>query len=389
MSPEQAKELIDRYVQGNASLEEIRLIEAFYLKKSRSDGELELRGLSDNERASWEALARQIDKKPIREVSRFSLRLKFGIAASIALLAALGYFWQYHVPYQNTSSHSLSLSGEAVDAGPGGNKAIVILPDGSKHTLGDYKAEIRSIYQGAELVCKVDDGVLYANEVGQTAVSGIGEERYQTIITPNGGQFQVVLPDGTKVWLNAASSLKYPVSFSGNSRKVYLEGEAYFEVMKNAAAPFVVKSEKQSVTVLGTHFNVNTYLDEKVIRTTLLEGSVSVRDDSKGQEVLIKPGEQLELTGQMNVRKVDVANAVAWKNGRFNFQDQSLEEVLRQLARWYDIDVVYDGPAPKVEFYGGAYRDAQLSTVLQLLESAEITFSIEDGRRLVISSPKR
>lgn len=378
MSPEQAKELVDKYVQGNASPEEIRLVEDFYLKKTRLDAEFDIKDLSDNERASWKALARQIDRKPISKVSVFSLPMKLGIAASIALMATLGYFWQYHISHQVTSSPSLSLGGEAADAEPGGNKAIVILPDGSKHVLGDDEAEIRSMYQGGELVCKVDDGVLYANEVGQTAVSGIEEERYQTIITPNGGQFKVILPDGTKVWLNAASSLKYPVAFSENSRKVYLEGEAYFEVTKSAAAPFVVKSKKQSVTVLGTHFNVNTYLDEKVIRTTLLEGSVSVRDDSKGQEVLIKPGEQLELTGQMNVRKVDVANAVAWKDGLFDFSESGdVPSVMRQLIRWYDIEVEYKGDIPKKEFRGKISKKVKASDIIELLQYAGINCRLE------------
>ncbi|MGV3509862.1 MAG: FecR family protein, partial [Sphingobacteriaceae bacterium] len=209
------------------------------------------------------------------------------------------------------------------------------------------------------------------------------EVLYNTLSIPRGGQYKVVLPDGTQVWLNAASSLKYPTAFNGNERVVQLEGEAYFEVAKNAAQPFRVEVKDVKVTVLGTHFNINGYTDEAHIKTTLLEGSVKI---SKGPvQQLLHPGEQA-ITGKSSTIEVVKANSdevLAWKNGYFNFHRSNLQEVMRQLSRWYDVDIKYEGKVPDREFGGEISRNSKASEVLKILELSDVHFRIE-GEHIIV-----
>jgi len=229
------------------------------------------------------------------------------------------------------------------------------------------------LLQNGQLVYKTDNSV-------KTAIG------YNTMTTPKGRQFQLVLPDGSKVWLNAASSIRYPTVFTGNERKVEVTGEAYFEVVKNSTSPFRVKiNDEAEVEVLGTHFNVNSYMNEESINTTLLEGSVSVKNSSG--KLILQPGQQARVAGNEKIKlfaEVDVEKVMAWKNGVFNFQDATLEEVMRQLERWYDIDVVYEKNIPRLEFYGKMGRDLSLAAVLRGLEKSNVHFRIEDGRKLVV-----
>jgi len=191
-----------------------------------------------------------------------------------------------------------------------------------------------------------------------------------------------MLPDGTQVWLNAASSITYPVAFTGKQRNVKISREAYFEVMQDKEKPFVVEVDGgMPVEVLGTHFNVNSYTDEGAVKTTLLEGSVRV-----GQGVVLKPGQQVWADGQrLSVRSnINMDKVMAWKNGLFNFEDASLQEVMRQLERWYDITVVYEGRIPDIQFEGEISRNINLSNLLRVLARAEVKFRLEEGRRLVV-----
>jgi ferric-dicitrate binding protein FerR (iron transport regulator) len=211
--------------------------------------------------------------------------------------------------------------------------------------------------------------------------------------TPKGRQFQLVLPDGTKVWLNAASSLRYPTVFDGRLRTVEVTGEAYFEVAKlvnpstGQRVPFHVKvNNKTEIEVLGTHFNINSYDDESAVSTTLLEGSVRVVNGL--EKAVITPGQQARIeTGSSHIKIVPDANVekvMAWKNGVFDFQDATLEEVMRELQRWYNIDVVYEKGVPQLEFIGRMGRDLSLASVLNGLELSRVHFRIEEGRRLVV-----
>jgi ferric-dicitrate binding protein FerR (iron transport regulator) len=206
-----------------------------------------------------------------------------------------------------------------------------------------------------------------------------------TITTPRGGQYQVVLPDGSKVWLNAASSIEFPTSFTGNTRNVSITGEAYFEVAKNAAKPFLVKTNRAVIEVLGTHFNVMAYDDEAEMKTTLLEGAVKVKSGSTSN--YLRHGQQavLNATGQTRVLDdVDVDDATAWKNGIFQFNDAGIEVIMRQASRWYDVNVSYEGQIPVKQFTGRISRKVKASELLNMLAYTGVKFRIE-GKNIIVT----
>ena len=283
------------------------------------------------------------------------------------------------------------------DIAPGGNKAILTLADGS-HIVLDSASKGDLSRQGAMRVIKLDSARLVyreAEKTGDVSVAGLTDVGYNIIQTPRGGQYQVVLADGTQVWLNAASSLKFPTRFDRKERIVDLAGEAYFEVA-HGTAPFKVHVQNASgdggvVEVLGTHFNVNAYADEPAIKTTLLEGSVLVLKG--GEKRLLKPGQQAQVvagpagSGSPAIRLVPDANteeAVAWKNGYFQFEGADLETVMRQLSRWYNMDVSYEGAIPERQFAGQMQRGLYLSEILRILEASNVHFKIE-GKKLVVT----
>jgi ferric-dicitrate binding protein FerR (iron transport regulator) len=219
------------------------------------------------------------------------------------------------------------------------------------------------------------------------------ETVYNTMTTPRGRQFQLTLPDGTMVWLNAASSIRYPTVFTGTERQVEITGEAYFEVTKNIKMPFRVRvDDRADIEVLGTHFNVNAYENEKTLNTTLLEGSIRVLTVSGEQTsrkmtdgVILKPGQQAQLRTELHVfNNTDIDKVMAWKNGAFNFEDLPLEEAMRQLERWYDIKVKYENGVPDIRFGGKIGRDVSLADLLQILAGTKLKFRIEKGRELII-----
>jgi ferric-dicitrate binding protein FerR (iron transport regulator) len=279
------------------------------------------------------------------------------------------------------------------DVAPGGNKAVLILSNGSQIELDSARSGEQLGQEGARVTKQGSDRLVYAGDGdgGQKGTAGLAVQ-YNTVRTPRGGQYQVVLVDGTKVWLNAASSLKFPVSFTGGDRVVELTGEAYFEVAHDKM-PFKVRmGNGREVQVLGTHFNVNAYDDEAVIRTTLLEGSVRFVADGSGK--VLKPGQQAVVSNGASapgsgasievISDADVEGAVAWKNGYFQFNGADTKTVMRQLSRWYDINVKYEGPVPERSFGGGIQRNLHLSAVLRVLEESNVHFRIE-GNILVVT----
>ncbi|SEW00832.1 FecR family protein [Chitinophaga sp. YR573] len=302
----------------------------------------------------------------IRPMTPTPLRVTFlrrwgWIAASVLLLLATGTF----VLRSLNTSHPAQ---PPQDITPGGNKAILTLGDGSTVTLDSANRLIR---QGIR-----QTGGQLVYDAQSTAIS------YNTLTTPRGGQFQVRLPDGTMVWLNAASSLRYPTTFTGGERRVEISGEAYFEVVKDPRQPFKVKiGEQGEVEVLGTHFNVDAYPDESSINTTLLEGAVRVNN-----KVVLKPGQQAQAANNSikTINNANIAKVMAWKNGLFNFEDASLREVMQQLARWYDLQIVYEQNVPDMYFEGEMSRDMNLSQVLDGLQKTGVRFRIEAGKRLVV-----
>ncbi|WP_316817519.1 FecR family protein [Pedobacter nyackensis] len=307
---------------------------------------------------------------------------KIAAAAVILITLSVGSF--YYLSPQ-------SLSGTlANDIAPGGNKAILTLANGEKIVLTDAKNGDLAAQSGV-VVTKLTDGKIVYTVKDQAATT-----KANSIETPKGGQYQVVLPDGTKVLLNAASVLTFPTSFTTvKERRVQLKGEAYFEVAKvmmkdkelkskEHRMPFIVVTNKEEIKVLGTHFNVNSYVDEPVSRTTLVEGSVMV--DAFGASQMLTPGNQAVAgNGTLTVAEANMEEVLAWKNGSFMFESEDIASVMRKISRWYDVDVVYEGAIPKDRFGGTVSRFSNVSKVLSKLElTNKVHFRIE-GRRIIVT----
>lgn len=264
---------------------------------------------------------------------------------------------------------------------PGSNKATLILGNGKQIILSAVKDGRLALDGGAEIK-KAADGQLTYRKTAQPGTDTV----LNSIITPVGGQYNLTLVDGTRVWLNASSSIKYPTAFNGSSRQVELTGEAYFEVAHNASKPFKVLSNGQQVEVLGTHFNVNAYADEGIVTTTLLQGSVRVIIPT-GTRVLV-PGQQAVVyaggRGAIKlVKDADIDEAIAWKEGYFQFNQADVHQVMRQLSRWYDIRVSYRNPASTRQFQGAIQRDLRFSQVLRILEKSNMHFTV-NGKEVVV-----
>ena len=308
-------------------------------------------------------------------------------AAIIILISISGYFFNKW----NRSAKDEIVKTEPIqelnnDVLPGGNKAILTLANGSQIVL-DSAANGIVAQQGNTEVMKLANGQLVYKGAGDQA----NEVLYNTMVTPAGGQYRLILPDGSRVWLNAVSSIRFPTAFIGKERTVEITGEAYFEIAKDLSRPFRVLVRPVSgngvmeVAVLGTHFNINSYRDEPTIKTTLLEGSVKV---SMGTSLtFIKPGQQAQLNNSGIIKVIndaDVAEAVAWKDGRFEFNDADLKTIMRQVMRWYDVDVDYQGNIPDRYFTADISRNKTLSGVLTILKLSDVDFKLE-GKKLTVT----
>ena len=292
---------------------------------------------------------------------------KIAVAASVFLMIGLGtlIFFQ-----KSNLAPTVVASKEINDKKPGKTGAILTLSNGSVIVLDDVRNGLLANQQNTAII-KKNDGIVYTADSNAQTV-------YNTMTTPRARQYNLQLSDGTKVWLNASSSITFPTSFSGKERKVSITGEVYFEVAKDKSRPFMVSVNDMQVNVLGTHFNVNAYEDEKSVNTTLFEGSVLIR--KKNVSVLLKPGQQAEKQKSGTIvinNNVNLDQIIGWKNGTFFFENASLEMVLRQLSRWYDIDIVFEkGIKPRI-FEGEIQRNLQLSQVLKILENSGIHLKIE------------
>lgn len=313
--------------------------------------------------------------KPTRSPKRILINsLKWAAAAVVFIAFSL----TAYLSLQKKKEHVF-----ATDVAPGKNKAILTLADGKKISLSDaMKGDIAK--EAGFSITKTADGQLVYNVAGS---ENVNDTRLNTISTPNGGEWQIQLPDGSTVWLNAASSIQYALNIgTAKQRVVKLDGEAYFEVAKNAAHPFIVETDKQAVEVLGTHFNINSYKDEKVTKTTLLEGSVRVSHKSTNDSEILKPGEQsLVSVSGIAIKEVDVEEAIAWKKGYFMFNNERQESILRKVARWYNVEIEYADPAAKdVMYYGTVSRFEKISKVLTKFEqTGEVHFDIK-GNKLIV-----
>ena len=274
-------------------------------------------------------------------------------------------------PHQDQQQQVAAVKAPIPDLAPGSNKAVLTLADGKQIILDSAQGKI--VQQGNLKVTNIAGKLDYEGK--SNAVE------YHTLSTPMGGQYKLLLPDGTDVWLNAASSITYPTAFVGKERKVTITGEAYFEVAHNARQPFHVKVNAVDVEVLGTHFNINGYSDEPFVKTTLLEGSVRIKDHEK--TVLINPGEQARVSqladNAITITTADVDEVMAWKNGRFYYNNADLKTIMRQVMRWYDVNVEYKSNVPLRYFTADISRKNNLSAILKILELSNIHFRLEEG----------
>jgi hypothetical protein len=296
-----------------------------------------------------------------------------GIAAMVALLS-IG-IWKWDSSLSHPSPVAKAGKEQPAQIIPGGNKAVLTLAGGQQIVLDSLQNGTLS-RQGNSNVLKLSSGKLAYQTEKNTSASG---SVYNTITTPKGGQYEVALSDGTRVWLNASSSLRFPSSFTGNDRQVEMTGEVYFEVAQNRDKPFKVKADGFQVQVLGTHFNINAYTDETAFKTTLLEGSVNVHTETGS--VLLEPGQQAIVSpAQRSVRvlrEADTEEAVAWKNGRLQFNNADIPSIMRQIARWYDVEVSYEGVIPPGHFTGAVPRNSSLAKVLEIFSLSQIHFKID------------
>lgn len=372
--------LVDAYLAGKANVKQSATVEQYFDLFSTQPDILET-----------------LDKKAIREIhdrlkAGIDLRIKSkerpgfilnwkytSVAAAVLFICSIGIYF-YRSDQQQVKPFSKNAT-VLPDVAPGGNKAVLTLANGSKISLTDARAGIIANQFGVS-IHKTKNG-----ELVYTHPEAVNQLVYNSIETPKGGQYRLTLPDGTKVWLNAASSLRYPLTFPGNERKVELTGEAYFEVAKNKAKPFKVFTDRQVVEVLGTHFDINAYADEAATRTSLLEGSVKVSSLKSGNEIKIRPGQQAIVSLNISVKNIDVDEAVAWKNGYFMFDEEPLESILRKISRWYDVDIQYsdDSFNKKIYLNGTLSKYSNVSKVLKKLElTGAVHFKIEERKIIVL-----
>lgn len=306
----------------------------------------------------------------------------WAVAAAILILVGGGWLFRNVLNQDIAPDNIIVEAPPATDVEPGGDHAVLTLADGSTVVL-DHSDNGLVTEQGGTKVMKIDGGTLSYNADGTK--QNTPKILYNTVNTPRGGQYRIVLPDGTKVWLNSISSIKFPTEFTEKERKVEITGEVYFEVAHNPARPFEVKHNDISVRVLGTHFNVNTYEDEPDVRVTLLEGAVQVADNYK--QTVLKPGQQAVIADNSSINilnNVSVDEVVAWKDGKFLFNRTSVESVMRMLSRWYDMEYEIKGNISK-HFGGSISRDVPLSKVVEMLKKAGGLDIQTNGNKLIIT----
>lgn len=373
-SPEEVERLLDHFQRSEGHADLKRLIEA-ELDRPIVVADLQADPQFDAAK-TLQSLLEQIpaNKAKLRKLSW----LKYAAAAIVFLMTSFGLWWwmERHLEVNHVQEQVFE------DILPGTHRAQLTFADGRRVALDGTK---EGITMGASSIAYADGSSFLDIDTDRDLASQI-----MTLTTPNGGTYQVTLPDGSKVWLNAASALRYPSRFEGTERRVELVGEGYFSVERTSGStPFIVVTNGQSVEVLGTEFNISAYPDETDIKTTLVEGRVQVGTDRQ-HTIMLMPSEQSVFSsdGKISKTQVDVQQFTAWRKGKFSFDNKTFGQVMAELGRWYDLDIVYEGAVPNKTFYGGAYRNSKLSVVMELLYSADVSYRLE-GRRLIIENVKR
>lgn len=376
MDEQQVLALLKKYKEGTLSPGEKARLETWYINQaSKSQSKL------TREEAD-ETLQNIRGKLPLKHAKVVKLwpYTRYVVVASVLLAVSVGCYLLLHKPH-NTQSDQNKLY--VHDISPGRNGAILTLSNGQQVVLNQVHTG-KVAQQGNTNLQKTGNSLLIYKNSNPAQNAPLA---YNTLTTPRGMQFKVILPDGTLVYLNAASGLRYPVAFTGTERKVELTGEAYFEVTKNKAMPFIVHTAKGDIQVLGTHFNVAAYSDEANMKTTLLEGSVKISQPGKNITKFLKPDQEAVLTDiGINVINVDAEDAVAWKDGIFLFNNDHLDEIMKKISRWYNVDVQFNDEGLKKEAYSGTVsRFALASEVLGKLEElGGVSFRIEPHKIIVM-----
>ena len=380
MDFDKEKDLLKRFTEGTCSDEEKEQVESWYLQEiDKSEPPL----VTENElqRSKYNIWNKFLLKK---HPTAYNTKKYLGYVAAASFLLICGLGLYLHQKPFNQQANSTILVNKAIE--PGGNRATLTLADGTKIDLTEAENGVIASQSNATIK-KTKEGLLIyeaSNDLAQNAT----EQLVNTIDIPKGGQYKLVLPDGTKVWLNSMTSIKYPSSFSGSERRVELKGEAYFEVAKNKHMNFIVQTSKMEVEVLGTHFNVMSYDNEAYQETALLEGSVKVKQKSTGSIKTLKPGYLVSINDendQVSLKEANVESIIAWKNGIFQFDKEDIKTIMKKLERWYDIEVVYEGEITTDQFVGKISKKTNLDDVLKILSQSKIKYRVQ-GKKIIFSS---
>lgn len=379
-------ELADKWLKGTITDVEKQAFEDWYNREagqhpgwSRDIDEQSLRNRLFSNILEKTEIKEQAGGKTLPEIHRRKRLYKWSsVAAAAIIIFAMG-TWVFQ--HQNPSFQAENKqSNVKIDLPPGREAATLTLADGSLIDLDSTQnGEVTT--QGKTVICKQGGQVAYIPPAGKEKLPVL----YNTITTSRGNLYQLVLSDSTRVWLNSASSLHYPAAFSGEARLVELTGEAYFEVAKNTTMPFLVRVNGIEVEVLGTHFNISAYADEDAVKTTLLEGSVKVRNGEGS--VLIKPGEQAAIRNNetvITINEADIDKVTAWQKGFFEFDNAELPAIMRQISRWYNVDIRYEGQPGDKKFGGRISKKLNLGNILTLLEANGVQFALE-GTTLIVT----
>lgn len=367
------EELLKKYQQGTCSPEEIAAVHYLYNLAAASAAD---DSVAEMDQGVGEEIWNRLPAG--RKSYKLYLFKRLSSAAAVILMIGAGYFWFSSKSKEEKEQQAYH------DITPGKNAATLTLANGKKIVLSsDVKGELAT-EAGVSITKTADGQLIYELKDQQNG----DPKAVNKLATANGESYQLRLPDGTMVWLNAASSITYPVSFSNTAlREVELAGEAYFEVVKDRKRPFVVSTNHQQIRVLGTEFNVNAYPDEPEQRTTLLEGSIKLSMEDGALARVLKPGEQAVSAGkQLQVSTVDVDQAVDWKNGDFIFQSEPLISLMRRVSRWYNVQVVYaSGVDKEGTFTGKVSRSKNISVLLKALQSGGLKFDVL-GNKIIVKN---
>jgi ferric-dicitrate binding protein FerR (iron transport regulator) len=381
MDEAQWRELLTKYISGNATPQEEAMLESWYnshIRKARDRRSGEPGDLLRQRELIWQEIAARtgVAAAPA-EIRPRVLWPRIVAAASVVLALSIGLIF-----YLRDKARDNNAIAYHNDVGPGKKGATLTLADGTKIRLSQAGTGQLASQSGVRILKNKEGNLEYLAQGGEQA----GARQVNMLSTGKGETYELDLPDGTKVWLNAASSIRYPANFTGLAqRQVELTGEGYFEVAHDKAHPFTVKSGGQEVEVLGTHFNINSYADEAAVATTLLEGSVRVT--SGGEVTVLKPGQEaLNSANGVTVLPADVEGVIDWKKGDFYLDDVDFRVAMRKIARWYGVEVIYDASVPQhIRSGGWISRNTRLSAVLELIQSSgQVHFKI-DGRKLYVS----